>query len=103
MFTSVNTRTNEQGDAETRYEGDFTVTCNGTSLWGHTAGRVVRVTGATVIKDAEFDFTHVSVEHDSDWDIYTDTAFEAAMSEALGFEVHFTEQGMQEDGLASME
>lgn len=103
MFNSVNARTNEQGDTETRYEGDFTVTCNGTSLWGHTAGRVVRVTGATVIKDNDIGFTHVSVEHDSDWDIYTDTAFEAAMSEALGFEVHFTEQGMQEDGLASME
>ena len=103
MFTSVNTRTNEQGDKETRYEGDFTVTCNGTSLWGHTAGRKVRVTGATVIESADMGFMHVSVEHDSDWDIYTDTAFEAAMSTALGFEVHFTEQGMQEHGLASME
>jgi len=103
MFTSVNTRTNEQGDTETRYEGDFTVTCNGTSLWGHTAGRVVRVTGATVIKDADIGFTHVSVEHDSAWDIYTDTAFETAMSNALGFTVHFTEQGMQDNYCASME
>ena len=103
MFTSVNTRTNEQGDTETHYEGDFTVTCNGTSLWGHTAGRVVRVTGATVIKDNDIGFTHVSVEHDSAWDIYTDTAFETAMSNALGFTVHFTEQGMQDNYYASME
>jgi len=103
MFTSANMRINEQGDTETRYEGDFTVTCNGTSLWGHTAGRVVRVTGATAIKDADTGYVHVSVEHDSDWDIYTDTAFEAAISNALGFEVHFTEQGMQDNCLASME
>lgn len=103
MFTSANTRTNEQGDTETRYEGDFTVTCNGTSLWGHTAGRKVRVTGATAIKNADTGFVHVSVEHNSEWDIYTDVAFEQAISAALGFEVHFTEQGMQDDYCASME
>ncbi|NCZ60308.1 MAG: hypothetical protein EBX71_09275 [Betaproteobacteria bacterium] len=45
----------------------------------------------------------VDVAHDSTWDIYTDTAFESAVSGALGFDVGFTEQGMQEDGVASME
>jgi hypothetical protein len=45
----------------------------------------------------------VNVTHDSTWDIYTDSAFEAAISEALGFTVGFTEQGMQEDEFASME
>jgi len=43
------------------------------------------------------------VTHDADWEIYTDTGFEAAISTALGFDVSFTEQGMQDDNFASME
>ncbi len=102
MFTNINTHVNEHGDTVTRYEGDFTVTCDG-SLWGDTAGRVVRVTGATAYKVVDDGYVQVTVEHDSTWDIYTDAAFEQAISKALGFEVHFTEQGMQENGYASME
>jgi hypothetical protein len=45
----------------------------------------------------------VNVEHDGPWSIYTDSGFEKAISEMVGFEVDFTEQGMQEDGMASME
>ena len=37
------------------------------------------------------------------WRLYTDSGFEATVSELLGYEVTFTEQGMQEDGVASME
>jgi hypothetical protein len=37
------------------------------------------------------------------WRIYTDSGFEATVSELLGEEIYFTEQGMQEDGVASME
>jgi len=37
------------------------------------------------------------------WRLYTDTGFEATVSELLGEEIYFTEQGMQEDGVASME
>jgi len=37
------------------------------------------------------------------WRIYTDSGFEAAVSELLGTDVTFTEQGMQDDGYASME
>ena len=37
------------------------------------------------------------------WRLYTDTGFEETVSELLGYEVTFTEQGMQEDGVASME
>ena len=37
------------------------------------------------------------------WRLYTDSGFEATVSELLGFEVYFTEQGMQDDGMASME
>jgi hypothetical protein len=35
--------------------------------------------------------------------MYTDSGFESAISELLGFEVRFTEQGMQDNGYASME
>ena len=80
----------------------FTVECAGDSLWGDTAGRTVRVTQIVVDED-EDGYKHILVRHDSDWDIYTDTGFESAISAALGYTVNFTEQGMQEDGLASME
>jgi len=40
---------------------------------------------------------------DETWRLYTDTGFAATVSELLGEEVYFTEQGMQEDGVASME
>ena len=42
-------------------------------------------------------------EYEGSWRIYTDTGFEAAISELLGTRVFFTEQGMQDDGFASME
>lgn len=50
----------------------------------------------------------ISVEHDGggvegNWRIYSDSGFPKAISQLLGYEVHFTEQGMQADGLASME
>jgi hypothetical protein len=84
---------------------DFTVTTAGDGLWGCEAGREINVTGISVIHNAFGDdiVTQVNVTHNSTWDIYTDTAFESAVSGALGFDVGFTEQGMQEDGVASME
>jgi len=88
-----------------RFDCDFFVTTAGDGLWGCEAGRKVRVFTIDVNTTA-FDNevnVQVSVGHDSDWDIYTDTAFERAISDALGFTVHFTEQGMQDDELASME
>ena len=48
-------------------------------------------------------YRSVNVEHDGPWTIYTDSGFEKAISDMVGFEVNFTEQGMQEDGMASME
>ena len=42
-------------------------------------------------------------EYEGSWRMYTDTGFEAAVSELLGTQVFFTEQGMQDDGYASME
>ena len=45
----------------------------------------------------------VNVQHNGPWTIYTDSGFEKAISQIVGFEVGFTEQGMQDDGMASME
>ncbi len=42
-------------------------------------------------------------EYEGSWRLYTDTGFEEAISELLGTRVFFTEQGMQDDGFASME
>ena len=48
-------------------------------------------------------FVEVSVNHNGPWTIYTDTGFEAEISKLVGFKVKFTEQGMQEEGVASLE
>ena len=45
----------------------------------------------------------VYVRHDSDWTIYTDSGFERAISDAIGHEVRWSEQGAQEDGFAHLE
>ena len=51
--------------------------------------------------------TMIYVEHNAngtgDWRIYTDDGFEDSISKVLGFDVTFTEQGMHDDGIASME
>jgi hypothetical protein len=88
----------------------------GDGYWDAPAGRTVTISGYTVrrytaedIADgvdwaAEGDIAHVSVEHDSTWDVYTDSAFERAARQYTGIDdLIFTEQGMQEDGSASME
>ena len=93
---------------------NYTFTTSGTGLWGCEAGRTITITGFTVAyasaEDAadwdveEGSVAHVSVEHDSTWDVYTDDGFEAAARAVTGIaDLTFTEQGMQEDGLASME
>ena len=45
----------------------------------------------------------VEVEHDGPREIYTDSGFEAEISKIIGFEVGFTEAGMQQPGIASLE
>ena len=42
-------------------------------------------------------------EYEGSWRLYTDSGFEEAISALLGTDVSFTEQGMQDDGYASME
>ena len=42
-------------------------------------------------------------EYEDSWRLYTDSGFADAISTLLGESVSFTEQGMQDDGYASME
>ena len=80
----------------------FTVTLAGDNIWGYAGPSTVTVSSIDVYED-EDGYKSISVEHDTTWNIYTDTGFEQAISERLGYDVQFTEQGMQEDGVASME
>ena len=59
--------------------------------------------GGYMDDDEDDGYRKISVEHDGPWTIYTDSGFEEAISKMVGFKVTFTEQGMQEDGMASME
>ena len=54
-------------------------------------------------EDRDTTYVSVQVEHDGPWTIYTDTGFERAISQIIGIDVEFTEQGMQDDGEASLE
>jgi hypothetical protein len=93
---------------------NYTFTTHGDGLWGCDE-RTVTITGFNVerytAEDAaqydwceEGDIMHVSVMHDSTWEVYTDKGFREAARFVTGIaDLDFTEQGMQEDGIASME
>jgi hypothetical protein len=77
------------------------------SIWDYKGNGTVNVTGIQVYThfddDGNDSNVDVNVTHNADWNIYTDNGFESAISNLLGFDVTFTEQGMQDDGYASME
>lgn len=106
MLKLTNTYT-EDDSTFYEYDCDFTAELAGDSIWDCELQNV-QVTGITVIEtnyDGEI-VRMVNVTHDGDeesWRIYTDSGFENVISKALGYDVQFTEQGMQEDGYASME
>ena len=94
----------------------LTFTLAGDGYWGAEAGREVTLTGFTVeymnsetyepCEDGDTNSVigHVIVDHDSTWDVYTDSAFsEASANYTNIMGLDFTEQGMQQDNLASME
>ena len=87
----------------------FTVKLAGDSIWDYDGPQTVTVSSITVetfeddVNDYMHDYKSIYVEHDRTWEIYTDTGFEKAISDKLGFEVRFTEQGMQDNNFASME
>ena len=95
----------------------FTFQLAGDGYWGAEAGRTVTINGFSI--DYYMDpqsyeqvpadtkgavIGHVTVEHDSTWDVYTDSAFVDAARNFTGIaDLDFTEQGLQEDNHASME
>jgi beta-mannanase len=79
----------------------FTVQLAGDSIWGYKGPQTVTVTDISVYEDE--DYKMIDVAHDTTWEIYTDSGFESAISKVLGYDVTFTEQGMQQDNYASME
>jgi hypothetical protein len=76
----------------------------GDSVWDKdgTNPESVTVTDYTFNEDEE-GYVSVTVMHNGPWTIYTDTGFEQAISNMLGMDVEFSEQGMQEDGAAHLE
>lgn len=78
----------------------------GDSIWDRDAGNpnpdMVTVTDINVTEGDE-GYVEVTVQHDGPWTVYTDTGFEKAISEMIDMEVSFSEQGMQEDGMAHLE
>jgi hypothetical protein len=107
--------TQEDDTTVTDYACSVDVQLAGDSIWDCTLDTVTIVS----ISICETDYgdgdtgIHIAVCYDVDgvdgaevedsWRIYTDTGFEEAVSALLGASVSFTEQGMQDDGYASME
>jgi len=75
----------------------------GDSIWDKedTNPPMVTITDYEVVE--EDGYVSVTVEHDGPLTIYTDSGFEKEISEMIGMELSFSEQGMQEDGRAHLE
>ena len=110
-ITKTNTKKQSYADVQdtiTEHSVTGSVQLAGDSIWGYTGPSTVDVTGVQVIETTYADepaetYTLVNVTHNTTWDIYTDSAFENAISKVLGFAVSFTEQGMQDNNYASLE
>lgn len=94
----------------------FTFTLKGDGYWGAEQGRTVTIDSFNIDYYLDEDYNqvgadhpsamigHVTVKHDSNWDVYTDSAFVEAARKFTGIaDLDFTEQGMQNDNQASME
>ena len=100
----------------THYKCDVRATLAGDSIWDCTITDAddLRITDIYIFDtDWGDDTTSRSIavyytvngeeEYEESWRIYTDTGFADTVSELLGEDIYFTEQGMQDDGRASME
>jgi len=101
----------------THYTCDVRATLAGDSRWDCTLTDAddIRITDICIsegVDGGDYDgYKTINVyytvngeeEFEESWRIYTDRGFEATVSDLLGYAVFFTEQGMQEDGIASME
>ena len=68
----------------------------GDSLWDEEKSNPKEVN----IKEINVSGSEAYVVHDGPWRVYTDTGFEKAVCDMLGKECSWSEQGMQEDGVA---
>lgn len=112
MLTIKNKTVNTEDGActHTHYDVEGYAQCDGTSIWGYEGDLKVAVSSIDVFVEdyGDGDYgTMIYVAHNAggngDWRIYTDRGFEDSISKALQTDVMFTEQGMQDDGVASME
>ena len=88
------------------YACNETVKLNGDSLWGYTqAGDTVTITAINVHEEQYNDYTYYSVNAHlaEERIVYTDASFADAVSTLLNMQVDYTEQGMQDEGLVSLE
>ena len=89
---------------------DGKIKLDGSSIWTDTNNMEVQVEriewehGFEWDEDNEFgNAVNVWVDHNGPWEIYTDKAFEKAISKLVGCKVQFSEQGMQDHGKAHLE
>ena len=94
-------------DEENAIQVNKPIQLRGDSIWDKDGKNPesVNITTITIAKDEDDKngYAHISVAHDGPWTVYTDSGFEAEVSKIVGFKVSFTEQGMQEEGEASLE
>ena len=101
---------------DTEIEVNQVVMCDGSSLWGSSLwgserGYKIKVKLIRLEYDDELGEPYILlyVYHNGPWQIYTDTGFAIGISNILSqklgapVKVNFTEQGMQNDGVAAME
>jgi len=112
-LTLAGTETNEDS-ISTTYDCNVEVQLAGDSIWDCEL-EAVTVTSIHIHETFWEDDSsiHITVcynvdgvdgsEVEGSWRIYTDNGFSDAISALLGTAVDFTEQGMQDDGYASME
>ena len=101
----------EQGATITTYTGDELVTLAHDSIWDCAITSADEVRINTICVTEKKDYKNIAVHYtvngvekaDESWRVYTDSGFATAVSVLLGYAVGFTEQGMQENGAASME
>jgi hypothetical protein len=84
------------------------ITCTGDSIWKdeknpYKNGKVVHVKGISIIGNDASNWKQINVKHNKLWTVYTDTGFANEISKIVGFDVDFTEQGMQNDYYATLE
>ena len=75
----------------------------GDSIWDRDGENPPSVTMTDYEVEERDGMIEVVVMHDGPWTVYTDSGFEKFISDMIGTEVSFSEQGMQEDGRAHLE